>query len=356
MALIVTLSGRIEEFLKKGLPLAILTAVFVSGAPDRPSAADSAIGLLYHRFAEHAQPATSLSLKNFAAHLKELSSGGYTVLPLAALIEKLERQAPLPDRAVVITLDDAYTSVYKHAWPMLKKAGLPFTLFLTTQPVETGQEGYLSWTQLKEIVDDGGSIGIKAHSQARLSTQAPDAIKLELETARALVRKHLNVTPVAYAFPYGLASTKAQKIVYTAGFRVGFGQHSGVLHRSTDRYFLPRFSLTDTYGDLARFRTIINAAPLPIADLTPSDPLLAAQNNPPNLGFTVSREVRNLKRLACYHSSFGKLTLQHLGTSRIEIRFKSPFPAGRSRINCTMLAADGRWRWIGMQYYLPAAQ
>ncbi|HAA93544.1 MAG TPA: chitin deacetylase [Rhodospirillaceae bacterium] len=323
---------------------------------ERSGATESAIGLLYHRFAESDHPATSLSVEKFSSHIKELNSGEYTVLPLADLIDKLEKQEPLPKRAVVITIDDAYVSVYKHAWPLLKKAALPVTLFLTTQPVDSGQQGYLSWEQLKEMTGAGVTIGLKAHSQARLSTQSPEAIRREIETASDLVRKNLNVTPVAFAFPYGLASRQAQRIVYAAGYKAAFGQHSGVLHRRTDRFFLPRFSFTDAYGDLKRFRTVVNAAPLPITDLTPSNPLLADADNPPNLGFTVLQNVENLSRLACYHSKFGKLKLQRLGTSRIEIRFQKAFPPGRSRINCTMLTPSARWRWFGMQYYLPAPQ
>lgn len=351
-----TLLKRLGPLICKALVIAGLSGGYLAGSAKRSDAADSAIGLLYHRFANSAHPASSLSIENFAAHLEELKSGAYTVMPLAELIGKLDGRQPLPEHAVIITLDDAYISVHTHAWPMLKKAGLPFTIFLTTQPVDTGQKGYLSWEQLKAMTEDGVTIGLKAHSQGRLSTQSPDAIRREIETALDLIRNNLNVSPVAFAFPYGLASEKAQKIVHAAGFKAGFGQHSGVLHRRSDRYFLPRFSFTDAYGDIARFRTVINAAPLPITDLTPSDPLLASGDNPPNLGFTVSPAVENLNRLACYHSKFGKLTLQRLGASRIEIRFPNAFPAGRSRINCTMLAGNDRWRWFGMQYYLPATR
>jgi peptidoglycan/xylan/chitin deacetylase (PgdA/CDA1 family) len=316
-------------------------------------AAESSVVLMYHRFDNDKHPATSLSLKKFEAHIKELKSGAYTVLALPDLIDALEAKKNLPDKSVVITIDDAYLSVQTHAWPLLKKSALPFTLFVTTQPVDMDQPGYMSWGQLKEMANSGVTFGAKAHSLARLATQDKNAIKIEVKAAARLLREKLGVKPVLFSFPYGIASLETQKIVRDAGYKAAFGQHSGVLHRVTDRYFLPRFSLTDAYGDIARFRTLVNAQPLPGFDVTPKNPMLTVKNNPPLFGFSVFPTVANIGNLACYHSHFGKLTLQLLGKSRVEIRFKEPFAKGRSRINCTMPGTNGRWRWFGMQYYMP---
>ena len=77
--------------------------------------------------------------------------------------------------------------------------------------------------------------------------------------------------------------------------------------------------------------------------------------NPPNFGFTLPARKSDADGIACYHSAFGRLNnLERLGESRIEIRFDKPFPEGRSRINCTAPGPNGRWRWYGMQYYVPA--
>ena len=107
MALIVTLLKRLGPLICKALVIAGLSGGYLAGAAKRSDAADSAIGLLYHRFANSAHPASSLSIENFAAHLEELKSGAYTVMPLAELIGKLDGRQPLPEHAVIITLDDA---------------------------------------------------------------------------------------------------------------------------------------------------------------------------------------------------------------------------------------------------------
>ncbi|HCH56901.1 MAG TPA: chitin deacetylase, partial [Rhodospirillaceae bacterium] len=86
---------------------------------------------------------------------------------------------------------------------------------------------------------------------------------------------------------------------------------------------------------------------------TPADPLLTESNNPPILGFTVKGPAaKRLSGLACYASGQGKARIERLG-SRVEVRMQKAFSSGRARINCTMPTQSGRWRWFGMQFFVP---
>ncbi len=51
----------------------------------------------------------------------------YQIVPLSALGREF-----IPDRAVVITFDDGFRSVYEHAFPQLRARNLPATCYLTT--------------------------------------------------------------------------------------------------------------------------------------------------------------------------------------------------------------------------------
>jgi hypothetical protein len=117
---------------------------------------------------------------------------------------------------------------------------------------------------------------------------------------------------------------------------------------------LPRFALNEIYGDLSRFRLAANALPLPVREVTPADPKLTPAGNPPSYGFTVYGEaLKSLNRLSCYAASQGKARVERLGSGRVEIRLDRKFPPGRARVNCTMPASGGKWRWFGMQFYIP---
>lgn len=67
-----------------------------------------------------------------ARHL-DLLEQYYRVIPLA----QLER-GEVPDRAVVITFDDGYRSVYDGAFPLLQARGMPATVYLVTSVVDNG--------------------------------------------------------------------------------------------------------------------------------------------------------------------------------------------------------------------------
>ncbi len=314
-------------------------------------AADSAVVVMYHRFGESDFPSTNIRLEQFEAHIKELTSGPLTVMGVPEILSALRNDEVLPDRAVAITIDDAFRSVYTEAWPRLRAAELPMTLFVSTDEVHRKTEAYMTWDQIRELKAAGVTIGnhTASHLHMLQATSAQNAEELARSIAR--FRAELGSEPTLFAYPFGEYGLKMRDLVVSTGFTAAFGQHSGVLHKDSDQYFLPRFSMNEAYGGLARFRLAVNALPLRVRDVTPADPLLTRTNNPPFFGFTVfGNAINGLSKLSCYAAQ-GRARIDRLGRSRIEVRFERSFPAGRARINCTMPAPKERWRWYGMQFY-----
>lgn len=103
-----------------------------------------AVVFSYGRFGEDQYGSGGIALEQFDAHIAELADGGHAVLPLPVLLEKLDQEAPLPDRAVALTIDDAHRSVYDEAFPRLKAAGVPFTLFVAPDPIDSGAESHMT--------------------------------------------------------------------------------------------------------------------------------------------------------------------------------------------------------------------
>ncbi len=312
----------------------------------------SAVVMMYHRFGEQGLPSTNIRIAQFEAHLEELATGKYRVRALAEILDALKRGVPLADRTVALTIDDAFASVYREAWPRLRRAGLPFTLFVATDAVDGGGRESMTWDQVRELAKAGVTIGAHSASHAHLPEAGPAAVGRELAASNARFEKELGFVPRIFAYPYGEASLAVINAVKAVGYEFAFGQHSGVLHPKADFFYLPRFALNERYGSLARFRRAANALPLFAPEVAPQDPMLGP--NPPAFGFTVGPGVRGLKVLACYSSAHGKLAIERLGARRIEVRPPRPFKAGRARINCTLPAGGGRWRWFGFQFFIPA--
>jgi hypothetical protein len=118
-----------------------------------------------------------------------------------------------------------------------------------------------------------------------------------------------------------------------------------------DDFFVPRFGVNEASGDLNRFRTVLNALPLKVADVAPDDPLVT-KPNPPSFGFTVTADTDRLRSLSCFTANGSRIRTERLDT-RIEARFDKPLAQGRTRLNCTMPGSDGRVRWYGTSFYVP---
>lgn len=344
------------EFCMRHIFSCVFTLVFIilcSSAPNSAAAAGSAVIVQYHRFGENSHPSTNIRIQQFEAHVAELVKPEYTVLPLPEIIARIKDKKALPEKTVAITIDDAFVSVYTEAFPRLREARLPFTLFVATQPVDRSINGYMSWEQIRELQSAGITIGSQTHTHLHMAKADPDKNRSEILISNKLFKKELGIVPKIIAYPYGEYSLAVGQTAMQAGFETGFGQHSGVIHAEANMMYLPRFSMNENYGGLSRFRLAINALPLDITDLSPLDPLLSKQNNPPALGFTVKGiAATRLQKLACYTPTEGKVRLERIG-ARVEVRFKTAFPAGRARINCTIRTRAGRWRWYGLQFYIP---
>ncbi|MGF1630525.1 MAG: polysaccharide deacetylase family protein [Kiloniellaceae bacterium] len=324
-----------------------------SPAPQSLSPDYGAVALMYHRFGEDSLPSTSVRLTQFEAHLAELTSGSYQVMALPEIVARLSAGETLPAHALAITIDDAALSVYREAWPRLKALNLPFTLFVSTEPLDLGLAGYMSWTQLREMAADPlVTIGNHGDSHAHMAWLDPAAQRDDIAKAAERLTAELGETPRLFAYPYGEVSLALRQGVVEAGFAAAFGQHSGAIGAFSDRFALPRFPINEAYGELERFRLVANALPLPVDGVTPTDTALVDPGaNPPNFGFTVAASLGSLDALNCFASA-GEPELLRLD-QRIELRFAAALPAGRVRINCTLPAAGGRWRWFGVQFVVP---
>ena len=324
-----------------------LSVVSISPAEAEEEMRDSATVMMYHRFGESRYPSTNISIQQFEAHLAHLAGGNYTVLKLDDIIMRLRAGELLPDRTVAITIDDAYLSVYTEAWPRLTEAGFPFTLFVASSPIDRKLSGYMSWEQIRELQSSGVTIGSQTHTHPHMHRLSDEEVRAEISTSNGRFIEELGLRPELFAYPYGEYSQFVIDAVKNAGFRAAFGQNSGIMHSADDQFQLPRFAFNEAYGTIDRLKLAVDGLPLKVHDLTPEDMVLTM--NPPLYGFTVSEEMSPVSQLRCFSNNHGKLDVTMLGM-RAEIRAPGPLTEPRARINCTMPAVDGRWRWFGRQF------
>ena len=305
--------------------------------------------LMYHRFGENKYPTTNIKMDQFSDHIKELIKTKYNVIKIQDGLNAIQNISLVKDRSVIITIDDAYSSVFNNAWPILKKYGLPFTLFVSTDVIDNKTPGYMSWEEIRILRDNGVTIGSQTKSHPHMHNLSENQIVKELEFSNSRFVQEIGSKPEIFAYPYGEYNLNVVEKIKINGFKAAFGQHSGVAHLSLGLYQLPRFAMNENYGNMQRFLLAVNAKPIPITDLSPNDPVI--RKNPPFYGFTLSDTIKPKGIVRCFASNGIKSETKRLGKNRIEVRLEKPFPKGRGRINCTMSAGE-RWRWLGRQFII----
>ena len=306
--------------------------------------------IMYHRFGDSRYPSTNIKKEQFLKHINELLNPKYNVINIERALLAINNIKPVKDRSVVITIDDAYSSVYKYAWPIFKKYNLPFTLFVSTDVIDNKTPGYMSWEEIRTLRDHGVTIGSQTKSHPHMFKLSKKKIKEELSFSNKRFIDEVGSAPKIFAYPYGEYNLEVLDQVRLHGFVAAFGQHSGVAHKSLGLYELPRFAMNEKYGNMDRFLLAVNALPMPIFDLSPKNPVIS--RNPPSYGFTLSNKIEPKNAIRCFANNGLKAETKRLGRNRIEIRLNGPFLKGRGRINCTMAGNENRWRWLGRQFII----
>jgi biofilm PGA synthesis lipoprotein PgaB len=317
------------------------------------STTNAGVVLLYHHVDTKTPPITSISPAQFEKHLQILEEEGFTVLPLSELRQRsmdASTDGARKERIVAITFDDAYLSIYKNALPMLKARNWPFTVFVATEPVETGQPFYMSWNQLRELTEHGGEIANHTHTHTHLlrleAGENEEAwlarIKWEITTASELLSKH-GFESTDFAYTYGEYNAALLQLVTDLGL-TGYGQQSGAIGPGSNPALLPRFPLSGVYVGEAAFRDKIRSLAMPIE--FPTVEPLVTDTFKPELHLKFENAKVNPSRLTCYGPG-GLMPLSEISDAHIIATALKDVPIGRSRYNCTLPSElRGRFYWF----------
>ena len=283
----------------------------------------------------------------FIEQIEMIKNANYEFYDIQEFIDNFNQ--PKNKKGILITIDDAFSSFYEIAWPFLKKNRIPFILFVSTEPV--GNKGYMTWDQIREIEQESyGYIGHHSHTHDYLIEKSEEDFIKDIEMASKIFLKELGYVPNLFSYPFGEYS-KFMKDYISENFSFAFGQHSGVIDLNKDKYELPRFPINENYGELDRFKSIINFFPLEFKNLIPEEKKLTNKNNPPEFEVEFFENQKNLNNINCYSNegnTWAKSNTNFLN-NKLTIKFRDTFIPRRGRVNCS-LNDNGKWRWFGVQF------
>lgn len=204
--------------------------------------------LMYHHLAEGKAGSTVISPEMFESHLKSLQAAGYHTISLQELKGFVETGAKLPDKPIVITFDDGYSSNYELAYPLLQKYNMKATIFaigssmgkVTYKDTNLPITPHFSYEQAREMLSSG-LIEIQSHSYdmhqwppyekgAARETVAMfkgesekhyiAAFRRDMETFRQKIEANTGSDVFAFSYPKGQYETLAAILLNQAGITV----------------------------------------------------------------------------------------------------------------------------------------
>jgi len=305
------------------------------------------LSLMYHRFDENKYPSTNIQMDVFVKQIDMIKNSNYEFYDIQKFIDNFNE--PKNKKKILITIDDAFSSFYEIAWPFLKENKIPFILFVSTEPV--GNNGYMTWDQIREVEKESFAyIGHHSHTHDYLIEKSDDEFINDIEIASKFFLRELGYIPNLFSYPFGEYS-KFMKDYVAENFSFAFGQHSGVIDLNKDKFELPRFPINENYGELNRFKSIINFFPLEYKSLIPEEKKLTKANNPPEFQVEFFEDQKNLDNINCYSNegnAWEKSNSNFLN-NKLTIKFRETFTPRRGRVNCS-LNDNGKWRWFGVQF------
>jgi peptidoglycan/xylan/chitin deacetylase (PgdA/CDA1 family) len=305
------------------------------------------LSLIYHRFNENKYPSTNIQMDIFKKQIEIIKSSKYNFYDPKDL--KKNFYNPKKQKKILITIDDGFSSFYDNAWPYLKMEKIPFILFISTEAV--GKNGYMTWDQIKEVEEETiAYIGNHSHTHDYLVDLENDDFIKDISIANQIFINNLGYNPIFFSYPFGEYSNLIKDHI-SKNFQFSFGQHSGVIDFNKDPYELPRFPINEKYGDLERFKFLINLYPLQYKNLFPNDKYLLINNNPPKFYIEFFKDQKNINNINCFSDEGGNWGKSNItfNQQRLNLNFREKFNFRRGRINCS-LKDNEIWRWLGIQF------
>jgi peptidoglycan/xylan/chitin deacetylase (PgdA/CDA1 family) len=175
----------------------------------------------------------TVSQERFDEQMKFLAEQGYTTIHIADLVKHLQTGAPLPNKPIILTIDDGYDDNYTNVFPTLKDFGFEGTFFIVGAPTDYGSPGYLRWEQILEMYENGMEIG--AHSlthRYNLGTTRPVTQDAEIKNAHKLFVDHLpNWTPI-FSYPSGSYNQYSLDLLNELGYVAAVTTKQGAVQSS----------------------------------------------------------------------------------------------------------------------------
>ncbi|HSI86062.1 MAG TPA: polysaccharide deacetylase family protein [Candidatus Methylacidiphilales bacterium] len=257
------------------------------GDPNAPVVAENPIYVLcYYQILSTPNPNNmyAISAKTFESQLAFLKKNGYTALSFADFQKYLQKGLTPPAKSVVITLDGGFKNAVTVAKPILAKYGYPWTFFVYTDFVGSGEDK-VSWQDLADLEAAGVDVQSHSRSPANLTMRekkSPEEyeswVLSEMVESKKVLEQKLNKTITALAYPYGDYNHAIQQKAQEAGYQYLLCASDTPVDSRTVAVDIPRIPIYKPTEK--QFESLVKQGALPLGEITPGPGQILTERRP----------------------------------------------------------------------------
>lgn len=191
--------------------------------------------------------------ENFKQQMEYLGDNGFTPISFGNLVDYFSGDFLLPEKPIIISLDDGVINHYENAWPILKDNNLTATFFIFPNPIGKSPN-YMNWEQLQELVGANMEIGSHGWYHLYLDKISPTELNKELVESKAVLEQRLGIKVRSLAYPFGEYNDTIKQAVKVAGYETARDIINGAEHTPASLYNLKGYFITN---DFSRFISIV---------------------------------------------------------------------------------------------------
>jgi peptidoglycan/xylan/chitin deacetylase (PgdA/CDA1 family) len=229
----------------------------------------------YHDFSE-TSPETAMRIRTskFRKQMETFRQLGITVISMDDFTAWKTGDKEIPEKAVLLTFDDGWKSVYTDAYPILKELGYPFTLYLYKNYVDGGGKA-LTTPMIREMMQNGATLGshsvshpfpITVKSFRKKGANALDAyLRKEMGASKIFLESQFATKITSYSYPGGFYTEEMHPLGEEFGYTHMFTVLPGKVKRGLPDATLPRYMILGNYDKIFEFATTFRDANSPAA-------------------------------------------------------------------------------------------
>lgn len=215
--------------------------------------------LMYH-YVNEKEPLISrlgVSPLTFERQMGFLKKNKYNVISLEQAVDLIKCKKKIPFKTVVITFDDGYLDNYTNAYPILKKYGLPATIFVVLDRIgkRLGNDSYMDWQQIQEL-SEAGLVTIGSHSMSHPNLSevvSSQELKYEISRSKKVLEEILKKKVDFFSYPFGGVNPRAREFAIEAGYKGCVGTNFPKGYPGDDVYTLKRLRISENSKNLFVF-------------------------------------------------------------------------------------------------------